>query len=82
MSWRGQAGPEPIEAKVEEIQGIPKQRKRNPERALQEYKRENKRLKMENALLQSFILLTGRKRGQILNIKSCIAIETNIFQMT
>ena len=44
-----------------EIQGIPKQRGRKPARTLQEYKYENQRLKMENAVLRDFILHTGRK---------------------
>ena len=34
-----------------EIQGIAKQRGRKPAKTLQEYKRENKRLRMENELL-------------------------------
>ena len=34
-----------------EIQGVPKQRGRKPAKTLQEYKYENKRLKMENELL-------------------------------
>ena len=44
-----------------EIQGIPKQRKRKPAKTLQEYKYENKRLKMENELLRDFLSLTERK---------------------
>lgn len=42
-------------------QGIPKQRGRKPAKTLQEYKYENKRLKMENELLRDFLSLTGRK---------------------
>lgn len=44
-----------------EIQGIPKQRGRKPAKTLQEYKYENKRLKMENELLRDFLLLTGKE---------------------
>ena len=43
------------------VQGIPKQRGRKPARTLQEYKYENKRLKMENELLRDFLSLVGRK---------------------
>ena len=39
---------------------IPKARGRKPARTLQEYKYENKRLKMENELLRDFLLLTER----------------------
>jgi transposase len=38
-----------------------KQRGRKPAVTLQEYKYENKRLKMENELLRDFLSLTGRK---------------------
>ena len=44
-----------------EVQGIPKQRGRKPAKTLQEYKYENKRLKMENELLRDFLLLAERK---------------------
>ena len=44
-----------------EVQGIPKQRGRKPPKTLQEYKYENKRLKMEVELLRDFLLLTERK---------------------
>ena len=40
---------------------IPKQRGRKPAVTLQEYKYENKRLKMENELLRDFLHLAGRK---------------------
>ena len=40
---------------------IPKQRGRKAAKTLQEYKYENKRLKMEVELLQDFLLLTERK---------------------
>ena len=40
---------------------LPKQRGRKPAKTLQEYKYENKRLKMENELLRDFLLLTERK---------------------
>lgn len=43
-----------------ELQGIPKQRGRKPAKTLQEYKYENKRLKMENELLRDFLSLTER----------------------
>lgn len=38
-----------------------KARGRKPAKTLQEYKYENKRLKMENELLRDFLLLTERK---------------------
>ena len=47
--------------KKREVQGIPKQRGRKPAKTLQEYKYENKRLKMENELLRDFLSLTERK---------------------
>ena len=40
--------------------GIPKTRGRKPAKTLQEYKYENKRLKMENELLRDFLSLTER----------------------
>ena len=40
---------------------IPKQRGRKPAKTLQEYKHENKRLKMEVELLRDFLLLTGKE---------------------
>lgn len=39
---------------------IPKTRGRKPAKTLQEYKYENKRLKMENELLRAFLSLTER----------------------
>ena len=39
---------------------IPKARSRRPAKTLQEYKYENKRLKMENELLRDFLSLTER----------------------
>ena len=42
-----------------EIQDISKQRGRKPAKTLAEYKRENKRLKMENELLRDFLHFTG-----------------------
>ena len=39
---------------------IPKLRGRKPAKTLQDYKYENKRLKMENALLRDFLSLTER----------------------
>ncbi len=47
-----------------ETQGIPKSRSRKPTKTLAEYKRENKRLKMENELLRDFLRLTERGSGQ------------------
>ncbi len=44
-----------------EIQGVPRFRGRKPAKTLQEYKCENKRLKMENELLRDFLSLTERK---------------------
>ena len=44
-----------------EMQGIPRQRGRKPAKTLQEYKYENKRLKMENELLRDFLSLTGKE---------------------
>lgn len=44
-----------------EEKGILKQRGRKPAKTLQEYKVENKRLKMENELLRDFLLLAERK---------------------
>ena len=43
-----------------ELQGIPKQRGRKPAKTLQEYKYENKRLKMEVELLRDFLRCTER----------------------
>jgi len=40
---------------------LPKQRGRKPAKTLQEYKYENKRLKMENELLRDFLSLIERK---------------------
>ena len=44
-----------------EQQGLPKQRGRKPAKTLQEYKYENKRLKMEVELLRDFLSLTGKE---------------------
>ena len=44
-----------------EQQGVPKQRCRKPAKTLQEYKYENKRLKMEVELLRDFLSLTGKE---------------------
>ena len=44
-----------------EQQGVPKQRVRKPAKTLQEYKYENKRLKMEVELLRDFLSLTGKE---------------------
>ena len=40
------------------VQGVPKTRGRKPAKTLQEYKYENKRLRMENELLRDFLSLT------------------------
>lgn len=45
----------------EETGHAPKQRGRKPAVSLQEYKYENKRLKMENELLRDFLRLAGRE---------------------
>lgn len=44
-----------------ELQGVPKARGRKPAKTLQEYKYENKRLKMENELLRDFLQSTERE---------------------
>ncbi len=44
-----------------EVQGVPKQRGRKPAKTFQEYKYENKRLKMEVELLRDFLSLTGKE---------------------
>ena len=44
-----------------EAPGIPKHRGRKPAKTLQEYKYENKRLKMEVELLRDFLSLTGKE---------------------
>ena len=45
---------------AKELAGIPQVRGRKPARTLQEYKYENKRLKMENELLRDFMQFTER----------------------
>lgn len=47
-------------ARKKELQGVPKSRGRKPAKTLQEYKYENKRLKMEVELLRDFLSLTER----------------------
>ena len=49
------------ERKKETNSHIPKQRGRKPSKTLQEFKYENKRLKMEVELLRDFLSLTERK---------------------
>ena len=44
-----------------EQQGVPKQRGRKPAKTLQEYKYENKQLKIEVELLRDFLSLTGKE---------------------
>ena len=62
----GLTGYRPVHAllkreRKKEILGVPKQRGRKPAKTLQDYKYENKRLKMENELLRDFLSLTERK---------------------
>ena len=59
----GLEGDRPIHdlLKRERKKVMPNQRGRKPARTLQEYKYENKRLKMENVLLRDFITLIGKK---------------------
>ena len=47
--------------KKKDVQGVPRQRSRKTKKTLQEYKYENKRLKMEVELLRDFLSLTERK---------------------
>ena len=59
----GLTGYRPVHAllkreRKKEVQGIPKQRGRKPVKTLQEYKYENKRLKMEVELLRDFLQCT------------------------
>ena len=61
----GLTGDRPVHAllkreRKKELQGVPKSRGRKPAKTLQEYKYENKRLKMEVELLRDFLSLTGR----------------------
>ena len=59
----GLEGDRPIHdlLKRERKKVMPNQRGRKPARTLQEYKYENKRLKMENVLLRDFITFMGKK---------------------
>ena len=57
---------------------IPKARGRKPAKTLQEYKYENKRLKMENELLRDFLSLTERMWGPNLSIRSFTVTGQNI----
>ena len=62
----GLTGDRPVHAllkreRKKEVQGVPKQRGRKPAKTLQEYKNENKRLKMEVALLRDFLQSEERK---------------------
>ena len=61
----GLTGDRPVHAllkreRKKELQGMPKSRGRKPAKTLQEYKYENKRLKMEVELLRDFLSLTER----------------------
>ena len=62
----GLTGYRPVHAllkreRKKEVQGVPKQRRRKPAKTLQEYKYENKRLKMEVELLRDFLQSIERK---------------------
>ena len=59
----GLGGKEVVEQLLqrEEIPGIRKQRGRKPAKTLQEYKYENKQLKMEVELLRDFLSLIGKE---------------------
>ena len=62
----GLTGYRPVHAllkreRKKEQQRVPKQRGRKPAKTLQEYKYENKRLKMEVELLRDFLSLTGKE---------------------
>lgn len=46
---------------TKQVSEVPKTRGRKPAKTLQEYKYENKRLKMEKELLRDFLSLTERK---------------------
>ena len=50
-----------VRERRKEQRGVPKQRGRKPAKTLQEYKYENKRLKMEVELLRDFLSHTERK---------------------
>ena len=61
----GLTGDRPVHAllkreRKKELRGVPKSRGRKPAKTLQEYKYENKRLKMEVELLRDFLSLTER----------------------
>ena len=62
----GLTGYRPVHAllkreRKKEQQRVPKQRGRKPAKTVQEYKYENKRLKMEVELLRDFLSLTGKE---------------------
>ena len=62
----GLEGDRPVHAllkreKKKEMQGIRKRRGPKPAKTMEEYKRENKRLRMENELLRDFLQSTERK---------------------
>lgn len=62
----GLTGYRPVHAllkreRKKEVQGVPKQRGRKSAKTLQEYKYENKRLRMEVELLRDFLQSTERK---------------------
>jgi transposase len=51
---------EALKRERRKVRQVPKVRGRKPAKTLQEYKYENKRLKMENELLRDFLSLTER----------------------
>ena len=51
---------EALKRERRKVRQIPKTRGRKPAKTLQEYKYENKRLKMENEVLRDFLSLTER----------------------
>ena len=53
-----------------ELRGVAKQRGRKAAKTLQDYKYENKRLKMEVELLRDFLSLTGKELRPALNTMS------------
>lgn len=62
LAWRRPSGSQSAEAATQKAaKGAPKFRGRKPAKTLQEYKYENKRLKMEVKLLQDFLQSTERK---------------------
>ena len=69
---------EALKRERRKMRQIPKTKGRKPAKTLQEYKYENKRLKMENELLRDFLSLTERMRGQNSSIMSSTVTGRNI----